>query len=357
MTKTLREILPVLICLGLWSCGPSEDKEAVSLEDRKEYVFEGREKLYSELNHPIKARKIWFDTDIMIGMEDISPREVDDGITLIMALKQPQIEIVGISNITYVDYGETVIKKIINWHGEGKEIPFHKGSLNADDLGVETAATKALYEALQKEKLTILALGPVTNIATLIQNHPDIIQNIESIVMCAARTPGLPFNPGNGKINVYDYNYELDTKSMDVLLESTVPLVFAGYEPSSYTFIGEQDLKTLNLDNEADKWLFNAVRPWMKKNDTFFGVDGFIPFDCSTLGVLTHPEYFTYYEDIPIKVNIKKNDAKLAQPLVLEKKFLEVSYNYDSPKKVLYVKRALHGFEEIILETLSAAKK
>jgi pyrimidine-specific ribonucleoside hydrolase len=43
--------------------------------------------------------KVWFDTDLMIGMPDKTPREVDDGITLIMALKQPQIEIVGISSL------------------------------------------------------------------------------------------------------------------------------------------------------------------------------------------------------------------------------------------------------------------
>jgi pyrimidine-specific ribonucleoside hydrolase len=58
----------------------------------------------------------------------------------------------------------------------------------------------------------------MTNIATLIQNHPDIIPQIEKISICAARTPGLLFNPGNGKLNVFDYNYELDTKSMDVIL-------------------------------------------------------------------------------------------------------------------------------------------
>jgi pyrimidine-specific ribonucleoside hydrolase len=81
-----------------------------------------------------------------------------------------------------------------------------------------------LYEALKK-KLTILALGPMTNIATLIQNHPDIIPQIEKISICAART--LLFNPGNGKLNVFDYNYELDTKSMDVILNSPIPLVFA----------------------------------------------------------------------------------------------------------------------------------
>ena len=59
--------------------------------------------------------KVWFDTDIMIGMPDKTPREVDDGITLIMALKQPQIEIVGISSITYVDYSYPIINKIISF--------------------------------------------------------------------------------------------------------------------------------------------------------------------------------------------------------------------------------------------------
>jgi pyrimidine-specific ribonucleoside hydrolase len=33
-----------------------------------------------------------------------------------MALKQPQIEIVGISSITYVDYSYDVINKILKWH-------------------------------------------------------------------------------------------------------------------------------------------------------------------------------------------------------------------------------------------------
>lgn len=300
--------------------------------------------------------KVWFDTDIMIGMPDKEAREVDDGITLIMALKQPQIEIVGISNITYVDYGYGVIQKILNWHNKGKTIPVYKGSTYANDLGTENDGTRALYEALKKEKLTILALGPMTNVATLVKNHPDIIPQIERVVICAARTPDLPFNPGNGKLNVFDYNYEFDTASMDVLLNSTIPLEFAGYEPSSYTHIGNIDLASLDRTNEADKWLFDVVQPWMELNEKYFGVRGFIPFDCSTLGVVTHPEYFTYYENIPIKVTYKKNDALEIQPDKPYKNFLEVSYKFKTKKKVKYARRALQGFEEKILETLSATR-
>jgi pyrimidine-specific ribonucleoside hydrolase len=95
--------------------------------------------------------KVWFDTDLMIGMPDKTPREVDDGITLIMALKQPQIEIVGISSITYVDYSYDVINKILKWHHKGAAIPVYKGSPRADDLGVENDGTRALYEALKKK--------------------------------------------------------------------------------------------------------------------------------------------------------------------------------------------------------------
>jgi pyrimidine-specific ribonucleoside hydrolase len=298
--------------------------------------------------------KIWIDTDIMIGMPDKEAREVDDGIALIMALKQPQIKIVGISNVTYVDYGYGVTQKILKWHNKGDTIPVYKGSDSANDPGVENEATKALYAALKEEKLTILALGPVTNIATLILNHPDIIPRIEKIVMCAARTPGLVFNPGMGNLNVFDYNYEMDTKSMDVLLQSVIPLAFAGYEPSSYTHIGSIDLASLDLTIEADKWLYETIQPWMKLNESLFGVYGFIPFDCATLGILTHPAYFTYYENIPIKVKYKENDAPQLQPTIKKKNFLEVSYSFKSQKKVLYARRALQGFEEIIIETLSA---
>ncbi len=297
--------------------------------------------------------KVWFDTDLMIGMPDKRPREVDDGITLIMALKQPSIQIVGISSITYVDYSFDVIQKLLKWHHKGETIPVYKGSRFANDLGVENDGTKALYEALKKDKLTILALGPLTNIATLLTNHPEISSQIEKIAICAARTPNLLFNPGNGKLNVFDYNYEFDEASMNVLLKSAVELEFAGYEASSYTYIGAIDLLCLNQSLEADKWLFDIVQPWMEANERAFGVRGFIPFDCSTLGLVSHPEYFTYFENIPIKVVFKKNDAPKIQPNKLFKNYLEVSYSFKTKKKVKYARKALQGFEEKILETLS----
>ena len=301
--------------------------------------------------------KIWFDTDIMIGLPERAPREVDDGVTLIMALKHPQIKIVGISTVTNIEYARTVTEKILNWHNSGDKISIYDGSPKANDLGTENDAVKAMYAALKKEKLTILALGPVTNIATLMMNHPDIISQIDSIVMCVGRTPGLHFRPGLETLTVYDYNYEKDTASMNVLLKSNTNLVFAGYEPSSYTLIGKFDINFLNKNgNEADQWLYDVLRPWQQRAKTIFGVEGFIPYDCATLGILTHPQYLKMNRNIPVQVNYKENDSQLAQPDIKIKPYLDVSYSYKPKRKVQYAYKVLPGFEEIILESLSQKK-
>ncbi len=297
--------------------------------------------------------KVWFDTDMMIGLPERAPREVDDGVTLIMALKLPSIKIVGLSTITYPEYGVDISKKIIDWHGKGQQIPMYKGSVNANDVGTETEASKALYEALKKDKLTILALGPVTNLATVIKNHPEIIGQIDSIIMCAARTTDFHFKPGLETRTVFDYNYEKDTAGMQVLLESNINLVFAGFESSHNLFIGKIDIDRLLTNKEGDKWLYNTLRLWQQRGNGLFGVDGFIPYDCTVLGVLTHPQFFKTYRNIPIDVVVKDNDSKQAQKGLQRKAYLEVNYNFNTTKKVQFVHTCLPGFEELIIEAIN----
>ena len=304
----------------------------------------------------VAQKKIWFDTDIMIGLPERAPREVDDGVTLIMALKEPALKIVGISTVTNIAYAYDVTQKLLKWHNTGAAIPVYNGSPKANDLGTENDAVKAMYNALKKEHLTILALGPVTNVGTLLKNHPDIISQIDSIVMCAARVPNFSFAPGLQKMNVYDYNYEKDTASMNVLLNSSVNLVFAGYESSSTMLIGKIDIAPLNNGKEADQWLYNVFRPWQLRAKQLFGVEGFIPYDCSTLGIITHPEFFLMKRDIPLLIKYKENDAPLITTLPKIRPFMEVDYSFKSNRKVQYCYRTLPGFEEMILETLPQTK-
>lgn len=299
-------------------------------------------------------RRIWLDTDLMIGMKDETPREVDDAVALIMALEQPdKVELVGISTITYADYAYAVTQKLLDWYNHtGKTIPVYRGSDTARDVGTENDATRAMADALRKEKLPMLAIGPLTNVATVIKNHPELIPQIEEVVVCAGRTPGLPFKPGLEKLSVGDYNFEMDPESFRILFESGVPVVLSGYECSVSMLLGKTDIEFLNNRNEADKWVYDQFRPWQKFNQTLFGVDGFVPWDTTPLGYFTHPNYFKYYRDIPVKINVRQNDAGTTGT----KPYLEVSYDYkDTRWRATYAYKTLPGFEEIVIEDLKQA--
>ena len=301
-----------------------------------------------------KPRRIWLDTDLMIGMKDTTPREVDDAIALIMALEHPdKIELVGISTITYAQYSYEVAQKLLAWYNKtGRTIPVYRGSDTAKDVGTEDEATRALAAALRREKMPILAIGPVTNVATVVKNHPELIPQIEEVVVCAGRSPGLPFKPGLEKLSVGDYNFEMDPESFRVLFDAGIHIVLSGYECSIYTFLGKTDIDFLDNQNESDKWAYDQFRPWQEFNKALFGVDGFVPWDSTPLGYLTHPEYFKYYQDIPVRINVRQSDENPGE----DKPYLEVSYDYEDTKwRAIYAYKTLPGFEEIVIEAIKRA--
>lgn len=298
--------------------------------------------------------KIWFDTDIMMGIPERAPREVDDGVTLIMALAQPNISIVGISLITEVDYGQKVTEQILEYYAPNRDIPIFKGSEHCDNLGKETPATRAMTDALKKEKLTILALGPATNVATVIKNNPELVGQINEIVFCAGRTTGYPFQPGLRQNTVGDYNFERDVEAFRVILNSGVKVVLSGFQCSEYVLVSKRDTEFLSSGNEADKWLSSMLIPWQERAVKVFGIPGFIPYDTTPLGYLTHPGYFLIDKDIPIVINYRENDATLGRNRPEMKHYLEAGHEYTSKWKVDFAYRTLPGFNEIVIESLSA---
>ena len=112
---------------------------------------------------------VWIDSDVSIG----SPiREVDDAFALVLAFHSPEIRIVGLST-TYgnAPLGHTtrVAKDIVRRFGAPAGLRVAKvysGARSASELGRRTDASNALAAALEKGRLTYIALGPLTNLAT-----------------------------------------------------------------------------------------------------------------------------------------------------------------------------------------------
>jgi pyrimidine-specific ribonucleoside hydrolase len=255
-----------------------------------------------------KPIPVWIDTDPSISS---GPREVDDGFALIQAFHSPELVIRGVS----VVYGNApfeqawpISQEIVRKYGP-PGLPVYAGAAEAVHLGEETDASRALAEALRKEKLTILALGPVTNVATVLKNHPDLAARIEAIVAVAGRRPGQHFTTGTRPHRPFrDFNFERDAAGFQVLLDSGAPLVLAPWEVSSKVWLKEADLQRLAAGKPATQWLVAPGRDWLAMWREKFDVDGFNPFDTLAIGYLTSPGLIEC-EDLPAEIRTLPDDA------------------------------------------------
>ena len=162
-----------------------------------------------------------------------------------------------------------------------------------DDLGKETDASKALAEALQHGPMNILAIGPVTNVATVLKLHPELAKNVVQIIAVAGRRPGQRFLSSPNQAHGFrDLNFELDPAAFQVLLDAKVPIVLAPWEISSKVWIKREDLERLEHGGPDVNYLVPPAMDWLTWWHDNVGEDGFNPFDTLAVGYLTSPALF-----------------------------------------------------------------
>ena len=303
---------------------------------------------------------VWIDTDPAVGVKD---RDVDDGLALLQAFQSPELQLRGVSVVfgnTTLDRAWPIGRSIVRRFGPSG-VPAYRGAAAAADLGVETPATRALADALRRESLVILALGPATNVATVVRNHPDLTSKIERVVAVAGRRPGQRFTTGAVNTNAHrDFNFEQDPEAFRVLLASPVPLALAPFEISSKVWITEQDLNALERGSGAARWVQRPARRWLSLWMSTFGVDGFNPFDTLAVARVTSPSFLTC-EMLPARIDVLADDvteARMQGVSVPKKPYLLVSSDFPPPARpVEYCFRASESFKPDLLRRLTASNR
>ena len=154
-------------------------------------------------------------------------------------------------------------------------------------------ASEELAARLRPQKLTILALAPLTNIASVIAHHPDVVGSIERIIMVGGKPPGRLLHPGTQWwFHFRDLNISKDTRAAEVVLQSGVPLVLIPFEVAEKILITQADLDRLAAGDEATRWLSAASRPWASFWRNMLHRQGFHPFDALAAMYVTAPGAF-----------------------------------------------------------------
>jgi pyrimidine-specific ribonucleoside hydrolase len=287
---------------------------------------------------------VWIDTDPACGLR--ATDDVDDCWAILYAIKSRKLEIVGLStvygNVSINDAHRTANSFLERIASEGMEVPnIYRGAGSEINGEVaDNAATTALYNVLRKRKLTILALGPLTNIAKLIRAHPDIARNITGIIAIAGNRPDQRrFFIGNSKImHFHDLNFRKDPKAFDVILKSKVPLTLLPFEVATKVIVAPDDLKRMGNNGESAKWLSANSRGWIDFWIKQFETEGFYPFDCLAVGYQIMPHEFQC-EDIPAQIKWRRSRF-------VNRSELQVSHDLETDTRVSYCYDVSEAFKK-----------
>jgi len=247
--------------------------------------------------HFATARTVWIDTDVSIG----SPiREVDDGYALVLALHSPEIRIAGMSTTfgnASLGYTTKAAQDLVRRFGGDAGLiagDVHPGASAPAAIGHRTAASDALAAVLEKRKVTYIALGPLTNLATFLRLHPASAHRIERVIFIGGQLPGtrLAFGP-SGSFHIHDANVFKDPAAAETVLRSNIPITLLPVAIASNLMVDAMDLRVLEKSAGAANDIARQSRIWLWFWTKIIQTKGGPIFDAVAIIALTKPELVT----------------------------------------------------------------
>lgn len=304
---------------------------------------------------------------------------IDDLLALTLLLASEKLDIRGVTTVAgniNVDYATYNTLNALDIMGR-KEIPLAKGEAKplervledaalvhgetgigtykfekeTDKKPVAKKASDFIYEELMKgdDKIVILALAPLTNIAKLIMEHPDCIDKIDKIVFM-----GGSIHTGN-PTPITTFNVLVDPEAAKIVLNSKIPFHMCPLNTTRKAFVKEEEIKAIGLmNNQVAQMAYEVSKSCidlMLKNkipDTRF--EGFVIHDLCTAVYVTNPEYFTtkkYYGDVETKGEITTGFTMIDYENILGKSEEEKNITYvDSVNRDGVVKTFIEALKQ-----------
>ncbi|MFA5989578.1 MAG: nucleoside hydrolase [Sphingomonas sp.] len=224
---------------------------------------------------------VWIDTD-----PSVLPggHEVDDGLALAQAFRSPLLDVIGVSSVfgnADIDTCHASATALVAAFGPAG-MAVHRGAGTAGEVSATpaSAAIIAAARACPPPGLSILALGPITNIAAALAQAPDIAGQIAEIIWVAGRMPGEEFRISPDQATPFpDLNFESDVAGAHRLLGAHVPIRLAPWAGSSQIYFTASHLARLAQADAACRSLCGPVADWLALWRKNWAVDYFMPFD------------------------------------------------------------------------------
>jgi len=257
----------------------------------------------------IMSKKLLIDTD----------PGVDDAMAILFALNSPELDLVGLTTIygnVYVEQATENALRILEFAGHG-DVPVAQGAAKplltplegvadfvhgSDGLGethqpppkgqaVDQPAAEFIVDAIMANpgQITLMPVGPLTNIAIAVELEPRIVDNVAQVViMGGAATVNGNVNPA-AEANIWG-----DPHAADIVFGAGWPLTMVGLDVTMQIVMDAAYLDALRDEGgRTAAYIHDITRFYLDFHRQIHGLDGLHTHDPSAVAYAIDPTLFT----------------------------------------------------------------
>ena len=243
---------------------------------------------------------------------------VDDSLAIFVALNSPELDVLGLTTVFGNAITSTCTENALRLLeiakrtevpvAEGAHLPlngnlrgaasFVHGENGQGNVELKPPANKTLeidavtflknQIEVHPNEITLVPVGPLTNIANLLTNHPGIDSKIKEIVLMGGNAQ----SPGNATPTA-EANILNDPEAADVVFSAQCEITMVGLDVTNNVFMSEEQVNKLgSFENEKSKHISKINPFYFNFLKEFFQDNGMPIHDSSAVTYLVHPEYF-----------------------------------------------------------------
>lgn len=253
-------------------------------------------------------KKVILDCDNTIGLEK---KDVDAGLALLFLLGRKDIDLMGLTSVfgnSSLEDTYTVTEKMISDLKLQGKIDHYKGASGAEDYNTEAAEYLAKKAAENKDEITLIAIGPLTNLYAAWKIDPDFFMNLKEIIVMGGITQELQFD----EEKIAEQNFSSAPEAALRVLTAEVPVALMSANLCLAARFGEQSWKRANRSKNKviRAYITDKIKDWYNYSSEIIGLTGFYMWKLVAVVYMVAPEIYTYNKQ---KLISTEEDLKTGQ--------------------------------------------
>jgi purine nucleosidase len=149
------------------------------------------------------------------------------------------------------------------------------------------------------EPVTLVAVGPLTNVALAIRREPRIVQRVEDVIVMG----GAIDVPGN-TTPLAEFNVYVDPHAAHIVLHSGMPLTLLPWDITSQVLFTQAHVDALlQIKSPVTRFIADATSFYMEFHKQYFGYAGCSINDPCAVALVFQPD-LAEYEDVFVDVEL-----------------------------------------------------